>query len=302
MKNNKSFLITVLGGTAFLTWFAVFHFPHIENVDVNKKHDSENSTTTESKQNTLDEVGVPGQPGGTALITPQQHHDEGEALVHDHHHDEMAVDLESLMKDSWNVREHWYDEPMLLDEESYMPKSIPLELGEHCLTNASLKSEKSFSEHIELHYGQDVTSRDATGTFFKSIAQFFQWEDKYWQINVIWDFDMPPIYRYEIFSSENPGFNENVSGEPSAVEFPKIADPISAQEWLDQMVAHYDGLGAEIGARIVEQRVTDEKGRAHEWTSLNGQLTTWQFGTGVCVLNASATSGRCACEKHGGKS
>ena len=298
--NHKTFVLTSVVFCFVLLGVVIRFF---SGHSVSNESDTFSASSFSQANNSMvgdQEVATPNHPSGKA-IEMHDHSAHGDSHDHHHHHDVLAIDLDSLMADSWKVREHWYDEPMMLNQESYIPKNIPLQLDEHCLTNETLNPEATFSGHIASHYGQDVSERDASGTFFKSITQFFAWEDRYWQINLIWDFDMPPVYRHEFFSSDVKGFDKNVEGVQTPIEFPKYADAISAQEWLDQVVAHYESQSAEIGARIVEQRVMDREGKAHEWTSLNGQLTTWQFGSGVCVLDSSGTSGRCACERDNQK-
>lgn len=225
----------------------------------------------------------------------------------DNHDDEHgshslpAVDLDSLMADSWPLRSHWFDEPHIVDAEHFESYSVPLELDHSCMSNATLDAQEDFSGHISKHYGQDTTLRDATDTFFKSIAQFFMFQDRFWQATVVWDYDMPPVYRAEFVSAADAAFENDVQLEQPPIEFLQSADAIAAQTWLDAMTQHYQSRGAMVASKIVEQRVIDADGKPHEWTAINGRVLTWQFSSGICVLNSSGSSARCACEKENNK-
>jgi len=223
------------------------------------------------------------------------HEDHG----HEHSHDvQPAVEgLDVILVNSYKPQEHWFDAPVKINEDQYLVRDIPLQSAASCQDNSVVRANKNFADNIVENYGHDVATTDASETFFKSLTQFFLLEEKYWQITLIWENDMPAVYRFEIFSSNNKNFDQDVHSQKSPIDFPKYADALASEAWLNQTLAYFVARGAQPGSRIVEQRVMDEKGKSHEWVAQNGDLVSWQFDSGVCLLDKSGAHANCVCDK-----
>jgi len=258
------------------------------------------SGTTEPKQKNA-EQGLLGQPAesivdsvsdgapGVVEQATQQGSDNQQYGHADH-------GLDTLLSNSWKSKRHWFDEPLLDAQQDFLQKDTPLQVNASCQSNMQVDPNLNFRENVLERYAEDVTKRDVSNTFFKSVAQFFQYDERFWQVTLIWDRDLPAIYRYEFFSSEKADFSNNVVAEQTVLNYPQHPDALASLAWLEAMTSEYAQRGATIGARIVEQRVIDAKGKSHEWVAQNGQLVSWNFNSGICVLDADGYVGRCVCD------
>ena len=220
---------------------------------------------------------------------------------HDHENDLIDSDqMESLMSNSFQTKKHWFHGADLITTSDgdlrYLADDASLEIDASCANNSAVDSSQTFQGNLAQRYGVDVKDKDVSDTFFKSISHFFQYGDRFFQATLIWDYDMPAVYRIEFFSAADAAFTQDVQTEQSSIPTPDYPDAIASLEWLDTLIANYVSQGALEGQRIVEQRVMDEMGEAHEWVSMNGRVLSWQSGDeATCILDSSGTIGRCIC-------
>jgi hypothetical protein len=260
-----------------------------------------NGATTSSQTSKPNSASLPGQvpavPSPELTAVERMQAEE----AHEHAMEELAAqplpDRPLYQRQSAH-----FAPPAMLGEHNFATSLTKAVLDPSCQARA-LKPEASVPIETQLMetLGISGAARIPDDAFFESLTQFYQRDQRYYQISAVAKpASRPPRYTLEYYSAADAEMQADARSEPLPFPEPAEIDALSVKQLFESMLANEQSLGAILGGRVLQLRVTGgDNQEDQEIQFFNGKPVQWAFGTGLCQLTAKQDSAICRCLPDG---
>lgn len=223
---------------------------------------------------------------------------------HDHHADDLleALSRQPARAQLFAPQSAHFLPPEMLSRDRFASEQTQLELDPSCEKRLAVPDPQRASQsQLLADYGIDAEPRVPVDLFFESLTQFYRLGAHYYQFSAeARPASRPPRYTLALYRADDEGMQTQVVRQPLAVRSDQELDAPGVR---DVLKAHLDAVqnqGAELGARLLEARVTGAQGKEdQELRFLNATPVQWVFGPGVCQLTGERRSLYCRCLPDG---
>jgi hypothetical protein len=192
--------------------------------------------------------------------------------------------------------------PLQAPDGAFLQDQTRLEMDPSCAIRLH-KPDGNRSAQAQLlsDYGIKGDQRVPEDVFFESLTQFFTVKEQFYQLSArARPASRPPVYTMEFYVAADAGMSISVTKLDVPVPIPANLDAISVRKVLTETLALFEKQGAQVGARLMQVRVTGAPGEADQEVSyINATPVQWAFGSGVCQLQAKRQSALCRCLPDG---
>jgi hypothetical protein len=183
-----------------------------------------------------------------------------------------------------------------------LPDQTRLEMDPSCAVRLHKPdANRSVQAQLLSDYGIKGEQRVPEDVFFESLTQFFNVKEQFYQLSArARPASRPPVYTIEFYVAADAGMRTSVTKLDVPVPVPANLDAISVRKVVEETLALFQKQGAQVGARLMQVRVTGAPGEADQEVSyINATPVQWAFGSGVCQLQAKKQSALCRCLPDG---
>ncbi len=212
-------------------------------------------------------------------------------LTHSH-----LEEKEPHFKNRANDTSWWFTTPSLESDTQFSQTHTTVELDVSCHASHSLEASISLEENFEKIAQASTQTRYQEDLFYFTLTQFWRLDQDFYQFVAIWDRDMPAVYRYEFYRSQDKSFNENVEPLDLPIAIPKYKDVLATNQYVAQLTAYYQQRGAELGSRILESTINDPRGD-QQISLVNSQVVKWQTADFSCDSDTQFNKAYCYCNQ-----
>jgi hypothetical protein len=205
---------------------------------------------------------------------------------HDHGDEAPNVDL----------RARYFESPTLVDARNFAGTDTSLLIEASCRANPVVEKSGTAEQRLNALFAMNPRERFPEDVFYRSLIQFWRYEDQYYQLSAIWEIGLPPMYTLKLYRSPTPDFNGQVLEQVLPDVGDEPMDSAASAAYMARISDSYVAKGATLGLQILEADwpMADGKGRMRT-TLANGKPVRWSFPGGACTYDSGATALRCRC-------
>ncbi|WP_395373086.1 hypothetical protein [Marinicella sp. W31] len=205
------------------------------------------------------------------------------------------ISTQPFASESLDIKKHWFDVPNSITYDK--AESAVFVYDSSCTGDEIFDNRLSLMEAMMNTLALDVNLQPKSQTLFREYSRFWSFEEHYYQLTAVWDYDVPARYRLEFYKSPVPEMNQAIEQlYDSSFSSDKLYDALSVEEIMDTVLNQQLQKGAVKGAEILVSVITDQVGMGHEVTFLNSLPVSWAVEDNSCFMTSDFDTLQCGCD------